>query len=126
MNTVKSVSKSLSLRAKCLKLEIHIIWEGDTILKMYKNIDKLIEVNEQKLDSCKHLQLQMGNINKEINRDMNCIIHTSSKMKNSIFKQIQKHSEVKQIAEEKFRHFCVLNNKCSVTEELLVNRLGVV
>lgn len=123
MNTIKSVSKSLSLRAKCLKLEIHIIWKGDTILKMYHDIDKLIEVNEQKLNSYNRVQFQMENVNKEINRNLNYIAHTSNRMKNRILNQVQKHSDIKQIVEEKTRQMCMLNNKCSVTEQLLVNRL---
>lgn len=122
MNIIKSVSKSLSLRAKCLKLETLIIWKGDTILKMYNNIDKLIEVNEQKLNSCNHLQHQMKNVDEEINRNLNYIVHTSSLMKNTIFNHIRKHSEIKQIVEGKFRPICKLSNKCSVTEEI-VDRL---
>lgn len=124
MNTIKSVSKSMSLRAKCLKLEIHIIWKGDTILKMYNDIDKLIEENEQKLNSYNRLQFQMENVNKEINRNLNYIDHTSFRMKNSILNQAQKHSDIKQIVEKKTRQICLLNNKCSVTEQLLENRLG--
>lgn len=123
LNTIKSVSKSLSLRAKCLKLEILIIWKGDTILKMYTDIDKLIEENEHKLNSCNCLQFQMENVSKDINRNLNYIVHTSFRMKNRILNQVQKLSDIKQIVEEKTRQICLLNNKCSITEQLLINRL---
>lgn len=124
MNIVKSVSKSLLLRTECLKLEINIIWVGATILKIYKNIDKLIEVNEQKLNLSNDLQSQMGNINKEITRDLDYIKCSHFKMKNSLSDQIQNHSKIKKIMEAKFRRMCVLNDKISIIEETLLNRLG--
>lgn len=122
MNIVQSVSKSLSLRAECLKLEIRIFWEGDIILKMYKNIDKMIDANGQKLDYYNNLQFEMGNINKEIKK-LDYITYKKSEMKKNIFNQVQRYSDVKSIAEEKFRHMCELNDKFPVIEGLLVNRL---
>jgi len=124
MNIVESVSKSLSLRAKCLKLEIHLIWEGETILKMYKSIDQLIEVNRQKFDCYNDLQFQMGNINTEINKDLDNIKCESSKIISSIFNQIQKYNNVKIVAEEKSRYLNELHNKIPVTEEILLHRLS--
>lgn len=124
MNIVESVSKSLLLRTENLKLEINIIREGDTILKIYKNIDKLIKNNEKKFNCYTDLQSEMGNINTKIKRDLDYIICTNSKLKNNIFDQIQNHSNIKKITEEKFRHMCVLNDKIRNTEELLLKRLG--
>lgn len=116
--------KTLSLRAEFLKLEIRIIWEGDTILKTYKNITKLLEVNGQKLEYYNELQSQMECINEEVNRDLDHIACTSSKMKNSIFYQIQRHDDIAKIVEEKCRNLYILNNKIPAAEELLLNRLG--
>lgn len=125
MKIIESVSKSLSLRAECLKLEIHIIWVGDTVLKMYNNIDNLIGVNKQKLNYFNGIQLQTETLNKQINNDLNDnIMCTNSKMKIKIFDQIQKHNDIKQITEDKFRHMGILNNKLAAIEELLVNRSG--
>lgn len=125
MNIIESVSKSLSLRAECLKLEIHIIWEGDTILKKYNDIDKCIGVNKQKLDYCNDIQFQMKTINDKINSNLNDnIICTNSKIKINMWNQIQKYNDVKQITEKKYKHICVLNNELIDIEELLVNRLG--
>lgn len=121
MNIVQSMSKSLSLRAECLKLEIRIFWEGDIILKMYKNIDKMIDANGLKLDCYNDLQFEMGNVNKEI-KELDYITHKNSEMKKCILDQVQRYSAVKSIAEEKFRHVCELNDKFPVIEGLLVNR----
>jgi len=124
MNIVESVSKSLSLRARCLKLEINLMWEGETILKMYKNINKLIEVNEQQFDCYNDLQFQTGNINTEINKDLDDIKCNRSKTIISIFNQIEKFNSVKIITEDKCRYLNDLHNKIPVTEELLQNRLS--
>lgn len=124
INIVETILESLSLRAECLRLEIHIIWEGDTILKTNKNITKLIEVNGQKLEYYNELLCQMGTVNEEINRDLDHITCTSFKMKNSIFHQIQRHDAVAKVVEEKFRQLYELDNKILATEELLLNRLG--
>jgi len=124
MNKVESVSKSLSLRAKCLKLEISLIWEGETILKMYKNIDKLVEVNTQKFDCYNEFQFQMENINTEINKDLDNIKCASSKIISLIFNQNQKYNNVKIIAEEKSRDLNELHNNITVTEEILLHRLS--
>lgn len=124
MNIVESVSKSMSLRAKCLQLEICLIWEGETILRMYKNIEKLIEVNKQKFDCYNDLQFQMGNINTGINKDLDDIKFESSKTISSISNQIQKYNNVKIIAEEKNRYLNELHNKIPVTEEILLHRLS--
>lgn len=124
INFIETLLKSLSLRAECLRLEIRIIWEGDTILKTYKNIIKLIEVNGQKLEYYNELQSQMGCINEEVNRYLDHIACTSSEMKNSIFDQIQRHDDIAKIVEEKCRHLYILNNKIPDAEELLLNRLG--
>lgn len=123
INIVQSASKGLSLRADCLKLEIRILWEGDLILKTYRNVDKLIDVNSQKLDSYNDLQSEMGNVNNEIKYLDTNVICTNSEMKNSTFNLIQKHDIIKNIVEEKFRCMCELNDKFPVIEELLVNRL---
>ncbi|KAL4090563.1 hypothetical protein QTP88_025369 [Uroleucon formosanum] len=124
MNIVESVSKSMSLRAKCLQLEICLIWEGETILRMYKNIEKLIEVNKQKFDCYNDLQFQMGNINTGINKDLDDIKFESSKTISSISNQIQKYNNVKIIAEEKNRYLNELHNKIPVTEEILLHSLA--
>lgn len=123
MNIVVSASKSLSLRAECLKLDINLIWEGETILKMYKSIDKLIEVNKHKLNCYNDLQFQMGNISKEINKDLDDIECKNSKTVSSIFNKIQKYNKVKITTEEKCRYLYELHNKIPVTEELLLSRL---
>lgn len=122
MNLIEAASKSFTLRVECFKLEIRIIWEGNRILKMYKNIDKLISVNDQKLDCYNNLQFEMGNINNEINKDLDYIMQANSKFKS----QIQLHNDVKEIVEEKFRQMCLLNNEIDEIEELLVNELSVV
>lgn len=124
MNIVESVSKSLSLRAKCLKLEIYLIWEGETILKMYKSIHKLIDVNKEKFDCYNDFQFQMGNINTELNKNLDDIKCKSSKIISGIFNQIQKYNSVKITAEEKCRYLNELHNKIPVTEELLLNKLS--
>lgn len=127
MNIIESVSNNLSLRAGCLKLEIDIIWERDTILKMYEHINKLIEDNKQKLNNYKDIELQTKTIHKQIVNELNDnIVYTYSKIKMKIFNQIQKHNNTKQITEDKFMYLCTLNNNLTVTEELLVNRLGLV
>lgn len=123
-NIVESVSKSLSLRAECLKLEIRTRWEGDTILKMYKFIDKLIEVNGSKLNCYNDLLFHIGNINKDAEKTLDFIVHTSFKMKKIILEQIEKHNNVNQIAEEKFRQMYELNQEIRTIEELKLNRLG--
>lgn len=124
MNIAESVSKCLLLRTENLKLEINIIREGDTILEIYKNIDKLIKNNEQKFNYYIDLQSEMGNINKEIKIDLDYIIFTNSKMKNNIFDQIQNCRNIEKLTEEKFRHMCVLNDNIHNTEGLLSKRLG--
>lgn len=124
MNIALSMSKMLSMKAKYLKLEIRIIWEGDSILKMYKNINKLIEMNEHKLNCYNDLQSQMDNINKNINIDLYNITHANLKAIYRISNQIGIHNGVKKITEEKLSHLRILNNKIYVNEEQLVNRLG--
>lgn len=124
MKIVEAVSKSLLLRAERLKLEIYIHWEGGTILKTYKFIDKIIEDNGTKLNCYNDLLLHIGNIDKDSEKKLNYIVLTSFKMKNIILEQIEKHSYGNQIAEEKFRQMCVLNQKISAIEDLKLNRLG--
>lgn len=123
-NIVESILKCLSLRAECLKLDVCITWEGDKILKTYTNITKLIDSNGQKLDCYNDLQSQMESVNMNINKDLGYITCTSLKIKNNIFTQIQKHDNIVKVIEEKYKYMCVLNNKISVTEELLADRLG--
>lgn len=123
-NIVESVLKCLSLRAECLKLDVCISWEGDKILKTYTNITKLIDINRQNLDCYNDLQSQMESVNMNINRDLSYITCTSFKIKNNIFNQIQKHDNVVKVIEDKYKYMCMLNNKISVTEDLLADRLG--
>lgn len=123
-NIIESVLKCLSLRAECLKLDVCISWEGDKILKTYTNITKLIDINRQNLDCYNDLQSQMESVNMNINRDLSYITCTSFKIKNNIFNQIQKHDNVVKVIEDKYKYMCMLNNKISVTEDLLADRLG--
>lgn len=124
MNTALSMTKMLLLKTKYLKLEICIIWVGDSILEMYKNIDKLIKINQQKLNFYHDLQSQMGNIIKKNNKDLYNITHANFNNENHISNHIRIHNEVKKITEEKFEQLNILNNTIYVTEERLINRLG--
>jgi ABC-type dipeptide/oligopeptide/nickel transport system ATPase subunit len=124
MNRALSMTKMLSLKIKYLKLEICIIWVGDSILKMYKKNNKLIKINQQKLNFYNDLQSRMENIIKTINKDLYNITHANSNIKNHISNHIRIYNEVKKITEEKFLQLHVLNNTIYVTEEQLINRLG--
>lgn len=124
-NIALSMSEVLSMKTKYLKLEIRIIWEGDSILKIYTNINELIEINKQKLNHYNNLQSQMENTIKKMKKDLYNIAHANTKIKNYLSNQIQIHKEVKKITEEKFRHLSVLNKTIYVTEERLASRLGL-
>jgi len=122
MKLVEATLKIFLLRIECFKLEIRIIWEGNTILKIYRNVDKLIEINNQKLHYYNDLLLEIRNINYEIEKDLNYTASTNSKLIN----QIRIHNEAKQIVDDKFRQLCSLNNKIHEIEEFLVNELSFV
>lgn len=122
---VQSMLKHFSLRAECLKLEVYIIWEVETILKTYKNIDKLNEMNSRKLDCYNDLQLQIGNIDNDTKRYLNNINCIQSKVTNSIINRIQRLTDVKKITEDKYKSLCALSNKFLVTKDLLTHRLGL-
>lgn len=123
-NILESVMESLSLKSECLKLEIILVWEGDKILSILKDIDKFIDVNQRKLNFYNYLQIQMGYIYKELNKYTEYIACSNLKMKNNILNYIQRHNNVNNIIEEKFRHVCELNNMFLIIEDLLENRLG--
>lgn len=123
-NIVASALNIFLLRFECLKLEVRIIWEGNTFLKMYKTIDTLNEQNGQKLACCNKLQFEVENINNEINNDLNIIKLTKTKVTNRIFCKIQTFNDVKRITEDKFSHKCLLNKKRLVMEDRLKHRLS--
>jgi len=89
---------------------------------MYKNIDKLVEVNQRKLDRYDDLQSETGNVNSAIDKDLDYMTRTNAKLRD----QIQIHSDVERIAEDKHRRLCLLNDEIREIQELLVNELSFV
>lgn len=92
------------------------------MLKMYKNIDKLVEVNRRKLDRYDELRLRTGNVNGAIDKDLDYMTRANAKLRD----QIQIHGDVGQIAEDRHRQLCLLNDEIREIQQLLVNEFGFV